>query len=124
MPFDEPNVWDDLVKRGEDFVLPIDWKAGLPLPAAVDLRGATARLDIRASYQDTVPLLTLTSSPAAGIVIDPLAGGITFTITEAQLAAIAASITEVVYDLKVTFADASDWPLLQGRLTLMPTGNP
>lgn len=118
-----PNIFDCSIKRGHNFVLPFTWTAGLPTPAAVDLTGASARMDIREKYTDASPLLTLTS-PTSGIVITPTTGRIVVTITKAQLAAISAAITELSYDLEVIFADASSWPFMSGRFTLMPTGNP
>jgi hypothetical protein len=62
-----------------------------------DLTGYTAKLQIRKTANDPTALVTLTSTPAAGITITAAEGKIEFEILSAQTALL--TIPNLVYDL-------------------------
>lgn len=68
----------------------------------VSLVGATAKMVIRYTLEGAA-VLTLTSSPAAGLVIDGAAGKITATIDDAVTATLTAGRFQ--YGIDVTYAD-------------------
>lgn len=82
------------MKQGDTWAVVIGWYDPLPgaprkpdLDNPVDITGYTARVQIRARPGDTgTPLLALTSSPPAGLTIDPTAGTVTVHATPAQTA--------------------------------------
>ena len=94
------------MRQGATFIKKYQWKTGgtpavgstPAVPATpVDLTGWTARCQIRSKLNGTV-LVSLTSSPAAGIVIDAL-GNITITVSAAQTAVLPAK--NAVFDLEL-----------------------
>jgi hypothetical protein len=84
----------------------------------VDLTGYTAALQIRETYASTTTLLSLTSSPAAGITITPLTGTIAVTATAAQTGAIATGV--YVYDCEITDGAGVVTRIVQGEVFLSP----
>ena len=94
------------MRQGATFIKKYQWKTGGapavgPTPAVpatpVDLTGWTARCQIRDKVGGVI-LLSLTSSPAAGIVLDR-SGNITITVSAAQTAALPAK--NAVFDLEL-----------------------
>lgn len=65
---------------------------------AIDLTGYTARMQGRASVQSTATIFSLTSSPAAGIVITAAQGKVTVTLTATETANLPCG---GVYDLEL-----------------------
>lgn len=80
----------------------------------VSLAGATAKLQVRQQVSSVAALITLTSSPAAGIVVDDTAKTISIEFSAAQLSGLA--IPEGVYDLELTFSDGSVRRLAEGSV--------
>jgi hypothetical protein len=70
--------------------------------AVVSLVGATARMVIRYTLEGPV-VVTLTSSPAAGLVVNGAAGTITATIDNSVTETLVAG--RFVYAVDVTYAD-------------------
>lgn len=68
--------------------------------SAFNLTGYTAKLQARNWYDSTTPILTLTSDPAAGIVITALTSVIAITIAAATTAALTPA--NGVFDLEIT----------------------
>ena len=85
---------------------------------AVNLTGYTAALQIRESYSATTTLLSLTSSPAAGITITAGTGTIAIAATAAQTGAITAST--YVYDCEITDGTGVVTRIVQGAATISP----
>jgi len=54
----------------------------------IDISGHVARCSLRAKIDDTAATLALTSSPAAGVVVDGANGLVTVTINATQSAAL------------------------------------
>ena len=87
------------LKQGDTWLLTVGWYQPLPnssqpdLSNPVNITGHTARLQVRRRLGDLdAPALALTSSPAAGLVVDGPAGLVTSRATPAQTAAIAAGM--------------------------------
>ena len=94
------------------------WTTTLTL-ADRDLTGCTARMQIRETAPSPSPLLSLTSSPAAGIVITPGPPGIiAVTITAAQTTAL--TWKTGVYDLELVSAGGIVERLLKGDVVVDP----
>jgi hypothetical protein len=108
------NRYDLEIKQGATFTRTILWEdaAGYPF----DMTGWTAKLQIRAGYSSISPLLTLTSSPAAGIVITPLIGQIDITITAAQSATIQQD--RAVYDIEIDKGGGVRSRLVEGKVMI------
>jgi hypothetical protein len=85
---------------------------------AVNLTGYTAALQIRQTYASTTTLLSLTSSPAAGITITAGTGTIAITATAAQTGAIAAGT--YVYDCEITDGTGVVTRIVQGQIQVSP----
>lgn len=85
---------------------------------AVNLTGYTAALQIRETYASTSTLLSLTSSPAAGITITAGTGTIAVTATAAQTGAIATGV--YVYDCEITDGAGVVTRIVQGEVYLSP----
>jgi|GEM_PF-3589374 len=95
------------MRHGATFIKKYQWKTGgapaigstPAVPATpVDLTGWTARCQLRDKVGGEV-LLSLTSSPAAGIVLDAL-GNITITVTATQTTAMSPK-SKAVFDLEL-----------------------
>lgn len=84
-----------------------------------DLNGQNFKMEIKASRDDTLPLLTLTSAGGSIIVDDPIQRVIHLNLNDTSLQA-AVPVGEYVYDL-VMFDGASPpirTVLMQGKFTL------
>lgn len=105
------GVLDITIEEGTDFNMTATWEDG---GVAVDLTNYTAKMEIRNRAGDAgSALLTLTSSPAAGIVLGGVAGTITVTITDSQNVFADKSM---VYDLEMTDGSGNITRLLRGKI--------
>jgi hypothetical protein len=84
----------------------------------IDLAGYTARMQIKGKIADTVSILSLTSSPAAGIVLDNTAKTITITISADQTALL--TFKTAVYSLEMVSLDGVVTEIMGGKITLEP----
>ena len=104
------------INAGEDFARLLVWKAGDPL-TPVDLSGCEATMQVRRAASAPAALLTLTSSPAAGLrFAGP--GELWIELTAAQTAAL--TWRTGVYDLEITFPSGNVRRLLSGVVTVSP----
>jgi hypothetical protein len=81
----------------------------------VDLTGYTARMDIRASKNDTLPVLTLDTA-GGEIVLNNTDKTITLTIAASVTEAL--TITKGVYDLELVSPLADVYRLLEGSIVI------
>lgn len=82
-----------------------------------NLTGYEARMSIKELVTDTTAIITLTSSPAAGITITALAGQLRIVMTPTQTKAL--NFEVAYYDIEIyTAADAEVLRVLQGTVTL------
>lgn len=90
--------------------------------SAVDLTGCTARMQFRRQYTSPTAALSLTSSPAAGLTITPLAGRVDIQITEAQTRSLSLSTVNdaYVYDCEVVFPSGEVQRAIEGRALVSP----
>jgi hypothetical protein len=84
----------------------------------IDLAGYTARMQIKGKIVDTVSILSLTSSPAAGIVLDNTDKTITITISADQTALL--TFKTAVYSLEMVSLDGVVTEIMGGKITLEP----
>ncbi len=84
--------------------------------AILPLTSYSCAMDIRLTEDDPVALLSLTSSPAAGITITAAAGQIDFAITAAQTAAF--KFKRAFYDIKVTSGSGEVKYFFKGEIKL------
>lgn len=84
----------------------------------VNLTGYTAALQIREYYAATTTLLSLTSSPAAGITITAGTGTIAISATAVQTGAITAG--NYVYDCEITDGTGVVTRIVQGEAYISP----
>ena len=82
----------------------------------VNLTGYTARMQVRQRYVSTSTVLSLTSSPAAGISLGTTNGQITITVSATSMAAVEAG--EYRYDLELVSGSGVVTRLLMGSFTV------
>jgi hypothetical protein len=105
------------VDQGATFSLVVTWKN--PNGTPIDLTGYTARMQARAKYDSpNPPLFSLTSTPAAGLVLGGVAGTVTITIDAATTAGLVPG--QYVYDLEVVSSGGIVTRLIEGRCIVSP----
>lgn len=85
-------------------------------PAAIDLTGATARMQIRAALADETALIELTEANGRALVTDAENGKITLLITAEDTAAL--DFTKGVYDMEIEYSDGTVDRVLEGKVKL------
>lgn len=85
--------------------------------APKDLTSWTAAMDIRENIEDTETLVSLTSSPAAGLVLTAATGAIAITITSAVTADL--DFSDAVYDLELTDSGGAVTRLVEGGVSFV-----
>ena len=105
-----------VIEQGSTFRKVLTWKAGTPA-VAVDLTGATARMQIRSEITAATPYITLTTENG-GISLGGTAGTITLVITPTATAAI--TWTTGVFDLEIVFSPTEVRRLVYGPVTVSP----
>ena len=106
------------IKQGESFSKVITWKDSAGV--AINITDYIFKLQSRHRYEDTLPVINLsTVAPLIGIAITSAAGG-QITITMAKTVTAALNFTAIDYDL---FAESPApaglvTPLLEGTITL------
>lgn len=113
----QPAHIDLDVYKGSTFVKIIQWKTGAP-PAAVNLTGCTARMQIRKAVNDTAVLDTLTTENDKLVIHEPLNGK--FKITIPATVSTTYTFTSAVYDLEIVFIDGTVTRVIEGCLTAVP----
>lgn len=106
--------YDFVIEQGAIYAVTITWKDSSGNP--INLSTYTATMKGKESKDTTVELFSLTSTPAAGIVLGGAAGTIAITITAAVTAAFKFDIA--VYDLKMKKGTDDPIRLLEGQITL------
>jgi hypothetical protein len=106
------------IDAGADWSEVWTWKVN---DAAVNLTGYTATLVFR-ERADSAAVLTLTSSPAAGLVLGGAAGTITPSLTPAQTLTLQAAFTSGVYDLELVSSGGVQRKLLRGSVVIYTQG--
>jgi len=109
------NRYDLEIKQGATLSLTATWKDSAG--TAVNLTGYTARLQVRATYDSSSTILSLTS--AAGITLGGAAGTIAITASAATTAALTAPFSGV-YDLELVSGGGEVTRLLEGTATVSP----
>ncbi len=109
-----PGKLDLKIYVGATFSVTLTWETG-STPAAVDLTGYTAAMDIRSGEGGTL-LLTLSTSNSR-ITLGGAAGTIALTITAADTAALTEGLYE--YDLLLTSGGGVVTPLVAGTVTVV-----
>lgn len=107
---------DLTIQQGDDWskVVPVVDANGNP----VTMTGYNAAMMIRPFAGSSVLLLSLTSNPAAGIVITATPGSVTLTITSAQSALLWPQ--PAVYDLELIDPSSKVTRLLSGNFIVLP----
>lgn len=98
------------IEQGTTWSTVLTWKIG---GVAVNLTGYTARLQARRRPDSATQLLSLTSSPAAGITLGGVAGTITLTLSATATAALHPGC--YVYDLELVSAGGEVTRLVEGQ---------
>ena len=83
--------------QGATFTRTFTWNDSSGTP--MNLTGYTARMQVRQRYVSTTPVLSLTSSPAAGITLGTTNGQIVVTASATVMAGISAG--DYRYDLEL-----------------------
>jgi hypothetical protein len=109
------NRYDLEIKQGATLSLTATWKDSAG--TAVNLTGYTARLQVRATYDSSSTILSLTS--AAGITLGGAAGTIAITASATTTAALTAPFSGV-YDLELVSGGGEVTRLLEGTATVSP----
>jgi len=109
------NRYDLEIKQGATLSLTATWKDSTG--TAVNLTGYTARLQVRATYDSSSTILSLTS--AAGITLGGAAGTIAITASATTTAALTAPFSGV-YDLELVSGGGEVTRLLEGTATVSP----
>jgi hypothetical protein len=108
---------DFTICQGASWPQVLIWKTGDPA-TAVDITGYTARLQARVRHSDTDAVLSLTSTPAAGITLGTTNGTITLALTAAETAALTPG--RYVYDLEMVAPAGTVRRLVEGTITVTP----
>ena len=101
------------VDQGTTFTFTVEYKDNNDSP--IDLTGATAKLQVRDTQGGSKLAFTLTS-PASGIIINPLLGKLTIKMTATQTNKL--FYPKSAYDLMITDSNLNKTKLMQGFLTL------
>lgn len=104
------------IDQGATFTKTVTWKTGKPA-VPVDLTGATARMQVRATLEATAVLVDLTTENG-GITLGDAAGTVVLRIEAAATAAYA--WRSGVYDLEVRFSDGTVRRLFSGSVSVSP----
>jgi hypothetical protein len=116
-----PIHLDFQIFRGATFRESIQWSAGDPPEEAnpVDLTGCSMRMQMRANYDSPDPaLISLTSEPEGGIIIDAEIGKFTFYLSAENTVGLPA--IKGVYDVKIEFSNGDVERFLQGKISVSP----
>lgn len=114
MPAGRVNI---TIEQGATFARTVQWlQADGVTP--VSLTGYVARMQIRRGYTSATTLISLTSSPAAGLVITAATGTVAITITDEQTATLPAG--SAVFDLELESGGGVVYRLLEGKATITP----
>ena len=109
------NRYDLEIKQGATLSLTATWKDSAG--TAINLTNYTARMQVRATYDSSSTILSLTS--AAGITLGGAAGTIAILVSAATTAALTAPFSGV-YDLEVVSGGGEVTRLLEGTATVSP----
>lgn len=112
-----PAAKKDLyIEQGATFEFSLVWTDDADAPK--DLTGYQGRMQIREKVDSETALVSLTSSPAAGITIVGAEGRVNIVISDDQTMAL--NIKKGVYDLEVESGTGTVYRLLQGAVTVDP----
>ncbi len=103
-----------IADQGATFSRTATWLGSDSQP--INLTGYTARMQVRQRYVSTSTVLSLTSSPAAGISLGTSNGEITITVSASSMAAVGAG--EYRYDLELISGSGVVTRLLMGSFTV------
>jgi hypothetical protein len=109
------NRYDLEIKQGATLSLTATWKDSSG--TAVNLTGYTARMQVRATYDSSSTILSLTSS--SGITLGGSAGTIAITASATTTAALTAPWSGV-WDLELVSGGGEVTRLLEGAATVSP----
>jgi hypothetical protein len=104
--------YDMVAPVGATFQRAVVWRAQNKDP--IDITGYDCVLSIKRKKTDQVALLTLTSTPAAGIAIGGTDGTVGITITAAQTEAL--GVGTFVYDLELDDGSGVITRLIEGTV--------
>lgn len=110
------ELFNDTIEAGATWRLEV-LDTSPPDDEPTDLSGCTARLQLRRSPDAADIELELTSTPAAGIQIEGVAGRITITMTAAQTAGLSGIY---VYAMEVEHSNGDVDRLIEGVLKVSP----
>lgn len=117
-----PGVKNLIIYRGATFrPTPYEWKHGPDDGnlTAVNLTDCTARAMIRASYDATTALISLTTENG-GITLGSAAGTIALYISDEDTAALPALDKPGRWDLEIVWPDGDVTRLLMGSVSIIP----
>lgn len=109
-------VWDIIIEQGATWRTTLTVKDHLLAP--VDLTGYTAAMQVREPIESGTVLLSLTSSPAAGIALGGIAGTVVLVVSDEVTAAL--TWTHAVYDLELYAPGGDTTRLLKGEVQVDP----
>lgn len=109
------NRYDLEIKQGATLSLTATWKDSTG--TAVNLTGYTARMQVRATYDSSSTILSLTSG--SGITLGGSAGTIAITASATTTAALSAPWSGV-WDLELVSGGGEVTRLLEGAATVSP----
>jgi hypothetical protein len=109
-----------IVEKGTTYNTIFTWstKDAQGVKTPVDISTWTARAQMREDYDSTTPVVSLTSSPAAGITLGGAAGTIEIKIPAATTTTI--PIDSGVWDLELEDSFGNVVRLLEGKVTFKP----
>ena len=111
-----PAVIDLVIYQGATFRKSFIWQTGDP-PAAVNLTGATARMQIRRKASSPTADITLNTENGGIEITSPLTGEFLINITPEMSTPV--TITAGVYDLEIV-QGAYVTRILMGAITISP----
>jgi len=112
-----PAEIDLTIYQGATFRKPFQWTAGDPA-VAVNLTGATARMQLRKKITSPDVLLELTTANGGILITTPLEGKFEIFITDTQTSAI--DFKTAVYDLEIVDTAGQVYRILMGSVEVSP----
>lgn len=103
------------IEAGATFTRTITYKDSED--TAIDLTGADVRMQIRDSYGEGDPLVSL-SSPSSGITFTSNTGEFVITITATQTDNL--NVRQGVYDIEIEYQSGTVERVLEGRVKVSP----
>ncbi len=113
----EAGKYNFVLEQGATFILPVVYKDSDG--NLIDVTGYEARMQIRETIDSVVPLISKTSNPPNGIVVNELESKFTITVPANETTSLPAPI-RAFYDIEFETPAGEVIRVLEGRVRIKP----